>query len=154
MTHPHRHRRRRVLLPTALAVAALAGAGSTALSPAPAEAATARQVENLDRGVVSVHTGSGNLVSRCRLGTDPDDAAFSVYRAGTKVDPAPVTASTTYFHAGAPSHAVIRPGTCGSLVLLVEWRSHAPPAVLVAPCGPGHPARTPVVPCSPPTGWP
>ncbi|MER7486971.1 rhamnogalacturonan lyase [Streptomyces sp. NPDC126497] len=105
MTHPHRHRRRRAVLPAALAVAALAGAGLTALSDAPAEAATARQVEKLDRGVVSVHTGSGNLVGWRWLGTDPDDVAFNVYRAGTKVNSSPVTGSTTYFHSGAPSHA-------------------------------------------------
>ncbi|WP_431985714.1 rhamnogalacturonan lyase [Streptomyces griseoflavus] len=105
MTHPHRHRRRRVLLPAALAVATLAGAGLTALSPPSAQAATARQVEALDRGVVSVHTGTGNLVSWRWLGTDPDSVAFNVYRAGTKVNASPVTGSTTYFHSGAPSHA-------------------------------------------------
>ncbi|GGV36509.1 rhamnogalacturonan lyase [Streptomyces griseoflavus] len=105
MTHPHRHRRRRVLLPAALAVATLAGAGLTALSPPSARAATARQVEALDRGVVSVHTGTGNLVSWRWLGTDPDSVAFNVYRAGTKVNASPVTGSTTYFHSGAPSHA-------------------------------------------------
>ncbi|GGW36067.1 rhamnogalacturonan lyase [Streptomyces griseoloalbus] len=105
MKHPHRHGRRRVLLPAALAVAALAGAGPTALSPSSAEAATARQVEALDRGVVSVHNGSGNLVGWRWLGTDPDDVAFNVYRAGTKVNSTPVTGSTTYFHSGAPSHA-------------------------------------------------
>ncbi|WP_030856330.1 rhamnogalacturonan lyase [Streptomyces sp. NRRL S-37] len=105
MTHPHRHRRRRVALPAALAVAALAGAGLTALSDAPAEAATARQVEKLDRGVVSVYTGSGNLVSWRWLGTDPDGVAFNVYRAGTKVNSSPITGTTTYFHSGAPSHA-------------------------------------------------
>ncbi|ORT61964.1 hypothetical protein BKD26_00965 [Streptomyces sp. CB03238] len=70
-----------------------------------AEAAAARQVERLDRGVVSVHTGTGNLVGWRWLGTDPDDVAFNVYRAGTKVNATPVTGSTTYFHPGAPSHA-------------------------------------------------
>nr|WP_218893042.1 rhamnogalacturonan lyase [Streptomyces sp. Ag109_G2-15] len=70
-----------------------------------AEAATARQVEKLDRGVVSVHTDSGNLVSWRWLGTDPDNVSFNVYRAGTKVNPAPVTGSTTFFHAGAPAQA-------------------------------------------------
>lgn len=141
MTHPHRHRRRRVLLPTALAVAALAGAGSTALSPAPAEAATARQVENLDRGVVSVHTGSGNLVSWRWLGTDPDDVAFNVYRAGTKVNPAPVTASTTYFHAGAPSHAdytvraVVNGTEQGDSVHAVQFRAGYKDIPLTPPPG-------------------
>jgi hypothetical protein len=87
------------------AVAALAGAGLATLAPDDAEAATSRQVEALDRGVVSVHTGSGNLVSWRWLATDPDDVAFNVYRAGTKVNTTPITDSTNYFHEGAPSHA-------------------------------------------------
>ncbi|MCX5239125.1 rhamnogalacturonan lyase [Streptomyces prunicolor] len=70
-----------------------------------AEAATARQVEALDRGVVSVHTDTGNLVSWRWLGTDPDDVSFNVYRAGTKVNSAPISGSTNYFHAGAPAQA-------------------------------------------------
>ncbi|MFI8950176.1 rhamnogalacturonan lyase [Streptomyces sp. NPDC053750] len=106
MRHPHKHRRRRPLvLGAALAAAGLVGAGLTTLVTDEAEAATARQVEALDRGVVSVHTGDGNLVSWRWLGTDPDHVAFNVYRAGTKVNSTPITGSTTYFHSGAPSHA-------------------------------------------------
>ncbi|MFD4501663.1 rhamnogalacturonan lyase [Streptomyces sp. NPDC058457] len=105
MQHPHPHRRRRALLPTVTAAAALIAAGLTALSPTTAEAATARQVEALDRGVVSVHTDAGNLVSWRWLGTDPDDVSFNVYRAGTKVNSTPVTGSTNYFHSGAPAQA-------------------------------------------------
>ncbi|MDV9171468.1 rhamnogalacturonan lyase [Streptomyces sp. W16] len=85
------------------AAAALVLAGLT--TGGTAEAATARQVEALDRGVVSVHTDSGNLVSWRWLGTDPDSISFNVYRAGTKVNPAPITGSTNYFHAGAPAQA-------------------------------------------------
>jgi hypothetical protein len=104
--HPHRHRRRRCAVLSALATtAALLGAGIDALAPATAEAATARQAEALDRGVVSVHTGSGNLVGWRWLGTDPDNVSFNLYRAGTKVNTTPITGSTNYFHAGAPSHA-------------------------------------------------
>lgn len=62
-------------------------------------------LEALDRGVVSVYNGSGNLVGRRWLGTDPDNVSFNVYRAGTKVNSTPVTGSTTFFHSGAPSHA-------------------------------------------------
>ncbi|MFE1070449.1 rhamnogalacturonan lyase [Streptomyces sp. NPDC058783] len=102
---PHPHRRRRLALAAALTAAGLLGAGLTTLAPDTAEAATARQVEALDRGVVSVHTGDGNLVSWRWLGTDPDNVAFNVYRAGTKVNSSPITGSTTYFHSGAPSHA-------------------------------------------------
>ncbi|WTI84246.1 rhamnogalacturonan lyase [Streptomyces sp. NBC_00726] len=82
-----------------LAAAGLAVTGHTS------HAATARQVEALDRGVVSVHTGSGNLISWRWLATDPDSVAFNVYRAGTKVNSSPVTGSTNYFHTGAPNSA-------------------------------------------------
>jgi hypothetical protein len=108
MQHPHHPptRRRgptRILL-TAVVAGALAVTGLTALA-GPSAAATARQVEKLDRGVVSVHTGSGNLVSWRWLGTDPDNVSFNVYRAGTKVNASPVTGSTNYFHSGAPNSA-------------------------------------------------
>ncbi|MFE1023891.1 rhamnogalacturonan lyase [Streptomyces sp. NPDC058818] len=105
MKPPHTHRRHRVVLPALAAAAVLTGTSLTALTPDTAEAATARQVEALDRGVVSVHTGDGNLVSWRWLGTDPDNVSFNVYRAGTKVNSTPVTGSTTFFHSGAPSHA-------------------------------------------------
>ncbi|MFJ8695571.1 rhamnogalacturonan lyase [Streptomyces roseolilacinus] len=105
----HHRRTRRALTSAALAGAALAGAAALTLTALPADAAdtaaAARQVERLDRGVVSVHTGTGNLVSWRWLGTDADDVAFNVYRGGTKVNATPVTGSTNYFHSGAPSHA-------------------------------------------------
>ncbi|MDV7216334.1 rhamnogalacturonan lyase [Streptomyces prunicolor] len=100
---PHHPRRRRAVLSALTAAAALVLAGLT--TGGTAEAATARQVEALDRGVVSVHTDSGNLVSWRWLGTDPDDVSFNVYRAGTKVNSAPISGSTNYFHAGAPAQA-------------------------------------------------
>ena len=113
MSHPHPHahprrhvRGRRAVLSALTTAAALIAAGLTTLTTGtPAEAATARQVEALDRGVVSVHTDSGNLVSWRWLGTDPDNVSFNVYRAGTKVNSAPITGSTNYFHAGAPAQA-------------------------------------------------
>ncbi|MET9759224.1 rhamnogalacturonan lyase [Streptomyces sp. NPDC006372] len=105
MKHPYRHRRRRVLLPVAVTAAALVGAGLTFAGGDTAQAATARQAEKLDRGVVSVHTGSGNLVSWRWLGTDPDDVSFNVYRAGTKVNSTPLTGTTNFFHSGAPAQA-------------------------------------------------
>ncbi|MFJ4691188.1 rhamnogalacturonan lyase [Streptomyces sp. NPDC088766] len=101
----HRRRRRSAVLAAAIAVTALVGAGLTTLASGSAEAATARQVEKLDRGVVSVHTDSGNLVSWRWLGTDPGDVSFNVYRAGTKVNATPVTGSTNFFHSGAPAQA-------------------------------------------------
>ncbi|MGX9885009.1 rhamnogalacturonan lyase [Streptomyces sp. NPDC002276] len=100
---PHRSRGRRAVLSALTAAAALVLAGLT--SGTIAQAATARQVEALDRGVVSVHTDSGNLVSWRWLGTDSDTVSFNVYRAGTKVNSAPISGSTNYFHAGAPAQA-------------------------------------------------
>ncbi|MER5442679.1 rhamnogalacturonan lyase [Streptomyces sp. NPDC002790] len=102
---PRSHRRRRRLLLAATTAATLAGAALTLLPDDNASAATARQAEKLDRGLVSVHTDAGNLVSWRWLGTDPDDVAFNVYRAGTKVNSALVTGSTNFFHDGAPSSA-------------------------------------------------
>jgi rhamnogalacturonan endolyase len=84
---------------TALALSALTGVPQTA------HAATARQVERLDRGLTSVHTGSGNLVSWRWLATDPNDVAFNVYRGGTRLNSAPLTTSTNYLDAGAPDSA-------------------------------------------------
>ncbi|WTX19844.1 rhamnogalacturonan lyase [Streptomyces sp. NBC_00005] len=83
----------------------MVAAGLTAFDADTAEAATARQVEKLDRGVVSVHTDSGNLVSWRWLGTDPNDVSFNVYRAGALVNATPITGSTNYFHSGAPAQA-------------------------------------------------
>ncbi|MFE6196161.1 rhamnogalacturonan lyase [Streptomyces sp. NPDC057838] len=90
-----------------LAGVAAAGLAVSALVALPetAQAATARQVEKLDRGLTSVHTGNGNLVSWRWLGTDPDDVSFNVYRGGTRLNSAPLTASTNYFDAGAPDSA-------------------------------------------------
>ncbi|MDX2548727.1 MULTISPECIES: rhamnogalacturonan lyase [unclassified Streptomyces] len=84
---------------TALALAALTGLPQTA------HAATARQVERLDRGLTSVHTGSGNLVSWRWLATDPNDVAFNVYRGATRLNSSPLTTSTNYLDAGAPDSA-------------------------------------------------
>ncbi|WP_406200668.1 rhamnogalacturonan lyase [Streptomyces europaeiscabiei] len=116
MTDPHRHPRtaalprrfprrsskrlfRGLTAATALALSALTGLPQTA------HAATARQVERLDRGLTSVHTGSGNLVSWRWLATDPNDVAFNVYRGGTRLNSSPLTTSTNYVDAGAPDSA-------------------------------------------------
>lgn len=70
MPRPHR-RRPRPLIATA-AAAALAAAGITFLPGDDASAATARQAERLDRGLVSVHTDAGNPATRtCRSARPP-----------------------------------------------------------------------------------
>ncbi len=161
MKHPHRHRRRRVLLPVAAATAALVGAGLTTFATDnAAQAATARQVEKLDRGVVSVHTGSGNLVSWRWLGTDPDNVSFNVYRAGTKVNSTPVTGSTNYFHSGAPSQAdytvraVVNGTEQGDSVHAVQFRTGYKDIPICPPAGGTAPTatrRTPTRPTTPPS---
>ncbi|WP_199830331.1 rhamnogalacturonan lyase [Streptomyces viridochromogenes] len=116
MTDPHRHPRaasrpwRFQRRPSNLLFAGLTAATTLALSaltglPQTAHAATARQVERLDRGLTSVHTGSGNLVSWRWLATDPNDVAFNVYRGGTRLNSSPLTTSTNYLDAGAPDSA-------------------------------------------------
>ena len=93
-----------------LAAAAL-GAGALAVPHADAAgvvdpgALAARQIERLDRGLVSVRSGSGNLVSWRWLASDPADVGFHVYRGGARVTSAPVTASTNYLDAGAAAGA-------------------------------------------------
>ncbi|GAB3979009.1 rhamnogalacturonan lyase [Actinoallomurus acanthiterrae] len=103
----------------AVAIALAAGtaiAGGVQLPRHDAVAATARQVEKLNRGLVSVRSGSGNFVSWRLLGTDPSGVAFNLYRGSTKVNSSPITTSTNYFDAGADATAsyTVRPVVHGS----------------------------------------
>ncbi|WP_444948278.1 rhamnogalacturonan lyase family protein [Micromonospora ureilytica] len=59
------------------------------------------QMEDLDRGLVSVRSGSGNLVSWRLLGTETSGVAFNVYRGSTKVNASPITGATNYLDSGA-----------------------------------------------------
>lgn len=79
--------------PAAAFADAGAGAGAGATSAATGRP---RQLERLDRGVVSVHSPAGNLVSWRLLGTDPSRTAFNVYRGSTRLTAHPVTGSTSY----------------------------------------------------------
>ncbi|MET7397384.1 cellulose binding domain-containing protein [Dactylosporangium sp. NPDC005572] len=72
-------------------------------SSPPPPAGTGKQVEDLDRGLISVRSGSGNLVSWRLLGTEALSTAFNVYRGSTRV--ATVTDSTNYLDAGAAADA-------------------------------------------------
>ncbi|WP_101256694.1 RICIN domain-containing protein [Streptomyces barkulensis] len=65
----------------------------------------AKQMEDVDRGLVSVRSGTGNLVSWRLLGTESRDTAFNLYRGGTKVNSSPITGSTNHLDAGAPADA-------------------------------------------------
>lgn len=60
-------------------------------------------MEKLNRGVVSVRSGSNNFVSWRWLGTE-DNITFNLYRNGTKVNATPLTV-TNYTDNGAPANA-------------------------------------------------
>ncbi|MGC9669119.1 rhamnogalacturonan lyase [Planosporangium sp. 12N6] len=105
---PLRTRPRMAALTTVVATAAAVAAtpapllaATAADAPTPLLAATARQAERLGRGVVSVRSGNGNLVSWRLLGTDPADVTFNVYRGSTKLNSTPIANSTNYLDAGA-----------------------------------------------------
>ncbi|MDO3704733.1 cellulose binding domain-containing protein [Micromonospora sp. C28SCA-DRY-2] len=63
------------------------------------------QVEDLDRGLVSVRSGTGNLVSWRLLGTETTGVGFNLYRGGTRVNSSPITGATNHLDAGAPAGA-------------------------------------------------
>ncbi|MBI9115103.1 rhamnogalacturonan lyase [Sanguibacter sp. YZGR15] len=63
------------------------------------------QAEDLDRGVISVRSGNGNLVQWRLLGTEAVSTGFNVYRGGTRITSSPVTGSTNVYDAGAPANA-------------------------------------------------
>jgi rhamnogalacturonan endolyase len=69
-------------------------AGLVALSVAPAFAA--RQLENLDRGVVAVKVATGVFVSWRVLGTETSAVGFNLYRDGVKLNSAVITGATNY----------------------------------------------------------
>ncbi|MET8864159.1 rhamnogalacturonan lyase [Nonomuraea sp. NPDC004580] len=90
----------RLSLAAAAAVLALT---STAVA-APAHAAPAKQMEDLDRGLISVRSGSGNLVSWRLLGTDPDGVTFNLYRGSTRIASG-LTGGTNVLDNGAAADA-------------------------------------------------
>ncbi|MEV4571583.1 carbohydrate-binding protein [Nonomuraea sp. NPDC049419] len=66
---------------------------------------TGRQMEDLNRGLISVRSGSGNLVSWRLLGTEGTSTAFNLYRGSTKLNSSPLTGATNYLDNGAPADA-------------------------------------------------
>ncbi|MFJ2115171.1 rhamnogalacturonan lyase [Streptomyces sp. NPDC087850] len=74
------------------------------MAPGTERVAVAAQLERLDRGLVSVHTGNDNLVSWRWLATDADSVTFNLYRGSVKVNTAPIT-TTNYLHKDAPNSA-------------------------------------------------
>ena len=78
------------------------------VTPAPVPTtptAGARQLEDLDRGLVSVRSGDGNLVQWRLLGYEDRATGFHVERDGVRVTSSPVTGSTNFLDRGAPAAA-------------------------------------------------
>ena len=90
-------------------IAAVMVAGSLACCGS-ALAATGKQVEKLDRGVVAIHTSAGNFIGWRALGTDAPGLNFDVYRNGRKLNAQPLTV-TNFMDGGAPVDAryTVRP---------------------------------------------
>ncbi|MFY1672124.1 cellulose binding domain-containing protein [Plantactinospora sp. WMMB334] len=63
--------------------------------------AGAKQMEDLDRGLASVRSGSANLVSWRLLGTETSGVSFNLYRGSTRVNSTPITGATNYLDSGA-----------------------------------------------------
>jgi rhamnogalacturonan endolyase len=76
-------------------------AGSTSMAGGGTVNPTAgfAQLEDLNRGVVAVPSGNGNLVSWRLFGYEPSSIGFNVYRDGTKLNESPITDSTNYLDA-------------------------------------------------------
>ncbi|MBP2479646.1 hypothetical protein JOF53_008518 [Crossiella equi] len=96
---------RALLITTSSALVATA-----AVHPATAAAPAAAQAERLDRGLISVHTGTGNFLSWRLAAGEAPATAFAVYRDGRKVTTEPLT-RTNFQDTGAPAEAVyeVRP---------------------------------------------
>ncbi len=71
-------------------------------------AATLPYVENLDRGITAVNTGSGMLVSWRFLASDPDSAVFKLYRDDTLVYTSNAGDATCYLDAGGSTSSTYR----------------------------------------------
>ncbi|WP_267461913.1 rhamnogalacturonan lyase family protein [Streptomyces solaniscabiei] len=79
--------------------------GGTDPGPGPDPSTAAKQMEDLNRGLISVRSDSANLVSWRLRGTEGYDTAFNVYRNGTKANATPITNSTNYLDSGAAATA-------------------------------------------------
>lgn len=81
------------------------------------------QMENLDRGLISVRSGGGNLVSWRLLGTETSAVSFNLYRGSTRVNASPITGATNYFDSGAAAGSAY---TVRAVVGGVEQAASAP----------------------------
>ena len=83
--------------------AAPTSAGPTVNPPTNPANSSSKQVEDLNRGLISVRTGGDNFVSWRMLGWEPSGVSYNLYRNGSRI--ATVTNSTNYLDGGAPAGA-------------------------------------------------
>ncbi|GAB2694598.1 rhamnogalacturonan lyase [Paenibacillus thermoaerophilus] len=100
-----------LVLTAALALSVPFGAGDWTAS-----AASPRQMEKLNRGVVAVKVSNGVYVSWRLLGTEPMNTGFNVYRGSTKLNSSPITNSTNYLDTGGTTSSTytVRPVVGGT----------------------------------------
>jgi rhamnogalacturonan endolyase len=91
--------------PPTSAVATTSGPTGTSTAPTNPANSSSKQLEDLNRGLISVRSGSNNFVSWRLLGWEPAGVSFNLYRNGTKVNSSPITNSTNYLDSGAASGA-------------------------------------------------
>ena len=64
------------------------------------------QVENLNRGLIAVRSGSGYYLSWRLLGNEAHNTGFNVYRGGTKLNSTPIAGATIYTDASGALNSV------------------------------------------------
>ncbi|MCW2139914.1 hypothetical protein BXY51_004478 [Actinoplanes cyaneus] len=94
--------RRKVLCGLSVAAVLLTAGGVPATASA-ADTPATTTVDNLDRGLISLRTPTGNFLSWRLLQSDPAGVAFNVYRGSTRVNAAPITKGTNFTDTGAPA---------------------------------------------------
>lgn len=104
------------ILTLALAQVAAVGIVLPTSAGAQASSSTTRNMEKLDRGVVATKTDAGILVSWRRLGTEPKDTQFTLYRNKEKITE------------GAITNFVDTQGTTGSVYTVVANGEMSKPA--------------------------
>lgn len=86
----------------------LAAMGMSHRVPIAAAADKSCVVENLDRGICAINTGSGVLVNWRFLANDPDDAVFRLYRGNTLVYTSDAGDATSYLDKGGSASDTYR----------------------------------------------
>lgn len=79
-----------------LAVASMFGTTLVSMPDITTYAATARQMEALDRGLVATKVNNGVYLSWRLLGTDNSNVGFYIYKNGKRLNNTPLTTSTNY----------------------------------------------------------